>query len=132
MEALIDNNFMDAIIDINKKQIFYEGMKYYPVEKNYNLDDVEYLTINLFKKEIIYSVNCIQYNGDCILCCYFTESKMINKVKIDGIYILTNKLVKLTLMYISYDATFKNKNCCESFNDWVEIYKNDFEIVLDE
>jgi hypothetical protein len=34
--------------------------------------------------------------------------------------------------FITYNATFKNKNCCESFDDFEEIYRNDFEEYTDD
>jgi hypothetical protein len=39
-------------------------------------------------------------------------------------------LIKLTLKYITIDATIKNKNCCECFDDNEEINNDDF-IFLD-
>jgi hypothetical protein len=41
-------------------------------------------------------------------------------------YIIVNKLIKLTLKYITCDATFKNKDYCEYFDDIEKINKDDF------
>lgn len=131
MDKIIINNFVDAIINTKGIPIIYEGIKYYPIEQNYNIDDVECLTIDYKNRKIIYGVNCIVFNNDYIICCYFTDNKIVNNIDVEGIYIIVNKLTKLILKYITCDATFKNKNCCEYFDDFEEISKDDF-ITLDD
>lgn len=69
MDKIIINNFVDAIINTKGIPIIYEGIKYYPIEQNYNIDDVECLTIDYKNREIIYKVNCIVFNNDYIICC---------------------------------------------------------------
>ena len=122
----IYNNFADANILTNENPIIYEKIKYYSVENNYNLDYVEYLTIDYGSRKTIYSIDYIINNNNYIICCYFENSPIVNNVKIEGIYIVVNKIIKLTLKYITCDATFKNKNCCELFDDMDEIYMNEF------
>jgi len=131
MNKIIINNFVDATINTNNIPITYEGIEYYPIEQNYNMDNVEYLTIDYNKRQIIYRVDCIVFNNDYIVCCYFTNKKIVNNIEIAGIYIIVNKLIKLTLKYITCDATFKNKNCCEYFDDFEEISKSDFDLLDD-
>jgi hypothetical protein len=131
MDKIIIDNFVDAIINTKGIPIIYEGIKYYPIEQNYNIDDVECLTIDYKNRKIIYGVNCIVFNNDYIICCYFTDNKIVNNIDVEGIYIIVNKLTKLILKYITCDATFKNKNCCEYFDDFEEISKDDF-IMLDD
>ncbi len=131
MDKIIINNFVNASINTKGIPIIYEGIKYYPIEQNYNMDDVECLTIDYKNRKIIYGVNCIVFNNDYIICCYFTNNKIVNNIDVEGIYIIVNKLTKLILKYITCDATFKNKNCCEYFDDFEEISKDDF-ITLDD
>ena len=126
MNKIILNNFVDATINTKDIPIIYEGIEYYSIEQNYNMDSVEYLTIDYKNRQIIYSIDCIVFNNNYIVCCYFTNSKMVNNIKVEGIYIIVNKLIKLTLKYITCDATFKNKNCCEYFDDIEEINKDNF------
>ena len=90
------------------------------------MDSVEYLTIEYQDREIIYGVYCILYNNNHILCCYFTNNKIVNNINVEGIYIIVNKLIKLTFKCITCDATFNNKNCCEFFDDFEEINKDNF------
>jgi len=130
MNNTILNNFEDAIIKTCEIPIVYEGIKYYSIEKNYNIDNVEYLTIDYENRNIIYSINCIIHNNNHIICCYFTNSKIVNNIEVEGVYIIVNKLIKLVLKYITCDATFKNKNCL--FDDMDEIYRDDFELFLDD
>lgn len=130
MNKIIINNFVNAIINTKDISIIYEGIVYYSIEQNYNMYDVEYLTIDYKKREIIYGVNCIVFNNNYIICCYFTNNKIVDNIEVEGIYIIVNKLKKLTLKYITCDATFRNKNCCEYFDDFDEIIKDDF-IYLD-
>ena len=132
MNNTILNNFVDAVIKTCEIPIVYEGIKYYSIEKNYNIDNVEYLTVDYGNREIIYSIQCIIYNNNHIICCNFTNSKIVNNIEVEGIYIIVNKLIKLVLKYITCDATFKNKNCCESFDDMDEIYRDDFELLSDD
>ena len=132
MNNVILNNFMDAVINTNEIPIIYEGIIYYSIIKNYNIDNIEYLTIDYGNRDIIYSIECIIYNNNHIICCYFTNSKIVNNIKVEGIYIIVNKLIKLVLKYITCDATFKNKNCCELFDNMDEIYRDDFELFLDD
>ena len=50
---LLVNNFADATINTKDIPIIYEGIEYYSIEQNYNMDSVEYLTIdykNLIKE----------------------------------------------------------------------------------
>lgn len=129
MNKIILNNFANATINTKDIPIIYEGITYYPIEQNYNMDSIEYLTIDYKNREIIYGVDCIVFNNNYIICCCFTDNKTINNVEIEGIYITVNKLNKLTLKYITCDATFKNKNCCEYFDDSEEITKDDFIFV---
>lgn len=131
MNKVISNDFVDATINTKNIPIIYEGIKYYPIEQNYNMDSVEYLTIDYKDRKIIYSINCIAFNNDYIICCYFTNNKILNNIKVEGIYIKVNKLIKLTLKYITCDATFKSSNCCEYFDDFEEIDKNDFIFLND-
>lgn len=126
MNKIIINNFADATINTKGISIIYEGIEYFPIEQNYNMDNVEHLTINYKNREIIYGVDCIVFNNDYIICCYFTNNKIVNNIDVKGIYIIVNKLTKLILKYITCDATFKNKNCCEYFDDFEEISKDDF------
>ena len=130
MNNTILNNFADAVINTYENPIIYEGIKYYSIINN--IDNVEYLTIDYGNREIIYSIQCIIYNNNHIICCYFTNSKIVNNIKVEGIYIIVNKLIKLVLKYITCDATFKNKDCCEYFEDMDEIYRDDFELFLDD
>ena len=132
MNKIILNNFADATINTKDIPIIYEGIEYYSIEQNYNMDSVEYLTIDYKNRKIIYGVNCIVFNDNYIVCCYFTNNKMVNNIEVKGIYIIVNKLIKLTLKYITCDATFKNKNCCENFDDIEEINKDDFVFLLDD
>ena len=129
MHKVILNNFADVIINTKNIPIIYEGIEYYPIEHNYNMDNVEYLTIDYKKRKILYGVNCILFNNNYIVCCYFTNNKIVNNIEIEGVYIIVNKLIKLTLKYTTCDATFKNKNYCENFDDFEEINKDDF--ILD-
>lgn len=131
MNKIILNNFVDATINTKDIPIIYEGIEYYPIEQNYNMDSVEYLTIDYKDRKIIHKVNCIVFNDNYIICCYFTNNKVVNNIEVKGICITVNKLIKLTLKYITFDATFKNKNCCERFDDKEEINRDDF-IFLDE
>lgn len=130
MNKIVVNNFEDAIISTKDIPIIYEGIEYYPIEQNYNMNNVKYLTIDYKDREIIYSIDCIVFNNNYNICCYFTNNKMVNNIKVEGIYIIVNKLIKLTLKYITCDATFKNKDCCEYFNDIKEINRDDF--ILDD
>ena len=130
MNKIVVNNFADAIISTKNIPIIYEGIKYYPIEQNYNMNNVEYLTIDYKDREIIYSIDCIVFNNNYNICCYFTNNKMVNNIEVEGIYIIVNKLIKLTLKYIICDATFKNKDCCEYFDNIEEINKDDF--ILDD
>ena len=130
MNNVILNNFVDAVINTDENPIIYEGIKYYSIINN--IDNVEYLTIDYGNRKIIYSINCIIYNNNHIICCYFTNSKIVNNIKVEGIYIIVNKLIKLVLKYITCDASFKNKDCCESFDDMDEIYRDDFELLSDD
>ena len=130
MNNVILNNFVDAVINTDENPIIYEGIKYYSIINN--IDNVEYLTIDYGNREIIYSIQCIIYNNNHIICCYFTNSKIVNNIKVEGIYIIVNKLIKLVLKYITCDASFKNKDCCELFDDMDEIYRDDFELLSDD
>jgi hypothetical protein len=130
MNNVLLNNFADAFINTDENPIIYEGIKYYSIINN--IDNVEYLTIDYGNREIIYSIQCIIYNNNHIICCNFTNSKIVNNIEVEGIYIIVNKLIKLVLKYITCDATFKNKNCCESFDDMDEIYRDDFELLSDD
>ena len=130
MNNVILNNFVDAVINTDENPIIYEGIKYYSIINN--IDNVEYLTIDYGNRKIIYSINCIIYNNNHIICCYFTNSKIVNNIKVEGIYIIVNKLIKLVLKYITCDASFKNKDCCELFDDMDEIYRDDFELLSDD
>ena len=130
INKIVVNNFADAIISTKNIPIIYEGIKYYPIEQNYNMNNVEYLTIDYKDREIIYSIDCIVFNNNYNICCYFTNNKMVNNIEVEGIYIIVNKLIKLTLKYIICDATFKNKDCCEYFDNIEEINKDDF--ILDD
>ena len=130
MNNVLLNNFADAFINTDENPIIYEGIKYYSIINN--IDNVEYLTIDYGNREIFYSIDCIIYNNNHIICCYFTNSKIVNNIEVEGIYIIVNKLIKLVLKYITCDATFKNKNCCELFDDMDEIYRDDFELFLDD
>ena len=132
MNKIILNNFEDATINTKDIPIIYEGIEYYPIEQNYNMDSVEYLTIDYKKRKIIYTVHCILLNNNYIICCYFTNNKMVNNIKVKGIYIIVNKLIKLTLKYITCDATFDNKKCCKNFDDFEEINKDDFILYDDD
>jgi hypothetical protein len=116
---------MNTVINTDETPIIYEGIKYYPT-KNSDLSEVEYLTINYENRKIIYSVDCLKHNNNHIICLGLTNNKIINNIEVDGIYIKVNKIIKLTLKFITYDATFKNKNYCEPFDDTNEIYRNDF------
>ena len=98
MNNTILNNFADAVINTYENPIIYEGIKYYSIINN--IDNVEYLTIDYGNREIIYSIQCIIYNNNHIICCYFTNSKIVNNIKVEGIYIIVNKLIKLVLKYI--------------------------------
>jgi len=89
------------------------------------MNNVEYLTIGCKDREIINIVDCILFNNNYTICCYFTDYKIVDNIKIEGIYIIVNKLVKLTLKYITCDAAF-NKDCCVYFDDFEEISKDDF------
>jgi hypothetical protein len=126
MSKVISNNFVDAIVDTNDTLcIIYEGIKYYQVI-NYDFNNIEFLTINFGKRDIIYSIVCVKYKDNYYVCCYLTDKKIINGIEIEGIYIKINSIVKLRLKFTTYDATFKNKNCCEAFNDFDEISRNEF------
>ena len=90
------------------------------------MDNVEYLIIDYGNREIIHGVDCVVFNNNYIICCYFTDNKLVNNIKVEGIYIIVNKIIKLTLKYITCDATFRNKNCYCYFDDIEEIKKDDF------
>ena len=130
MNNILLNNFAGTVINTEGTLIIYEGIKYYSIINN--IVNVEYLTIDYGNRKIIYSINCIIYNNNYIICCKFTNSKIVNNIEVEGIYIIVNKLIKLVLKYITCDATFKNKNCCELFDDMDEIYRDDFELFLDD
>jgi len=125
MNKIVLNNFADAIINTNDIPIVYEGIEYHSIEHNYNMDNVEYLTIDYKDREIINIVDCILFNNNYAICCLLQDSKMVDNVKIEGIYITVNKLIKLTLKYITCDASF-NSDGCVYFDDFEEISKDDF------
>ena len=70
MNKIVVNNFADAIISTKDIPIIYEGIKYYPIEQEYNMNNVEYLTIDYKDREIIYSIECIVFNNNYNICCY--------------------------------------------------------------
>lgn len=120
-----------AIIQVDQIPINYEGINYYMLKNNYNLDNIEIITIDYQYRKTIYSTHCIIYNNNYLICCQFSDSRLINNIEVKGIYIITNKLIKLTLMYMTCDATFTNKNCCKYFQDSEEITLNDFKLIDD-
>ena len=41
MNKIVVNNFEDAIISTKDIPIIYEGIEYYPIEQNYNMNNVK-------------------------------------------------------------------------------------------
>jgi len=131
MNKIILDNFADAIINIKDNPIFYRDIEYYPIEQNYNLDNVQYLTIDYNDREIIFGVDCIVLNNNYIICCNFTHNKIVNNIEVEGIYIVVNKLIKLTLKYITWVSEFTLRHNDTYFDDSKEITRDDFIFLND-
>jgi hypothetical protein len=124
------NDFIEVPIKTNEKTIINNQIKYYPLENNYNLDNVEYLTINYKNREIISFAKTFIHNNNVIIFCCFENNKIINNIGIEEFYIIVNKLIKLTLKYITWYASF-NKNYHDCFEDFEEIHRNEITTLIE-